>query len=533
MLRIQLHQFRCWDSLTIDLPIGGITLIKGSSGVGKTTLLQAITWCLYGNIRMVTPTHHDTAKTNVIISLPHTYNGVTDTLIIDRRRNPNRLMLTHGHGTMHEDKVAQAIINEMFGTHDIWMASCYIGQGCRNNFLTAPNTGKMELLNTIAFHEEDPTFYIERIDSKAKDTGDAYNRNLAVYTDHLQVFNQELSVTDTTKALSVEAENELRQKLTALSAEKEMLTRTKTQREIDIGILGNAQRQLDAVTQATVTVPQPSEHLLQLNATYGGKALDTSENIDALVASIQDIIPSLRRRDDLKNAVTAVDNMLVPFVNMTPTPQSFTEADLQRAITEETIYRDSQRVVSSLGVMYSANAITEAINNHRRILGAQERWRLEAERNNLVNIIAGLETLQGQPAPDLVIPEIIPQEIPLPDYSAYNTESLTARINGLLAHKGELTAHINHLQRGRDVLSCPQCTAPLRYTNNSLSLAETGPADESGIQAATNSLAAVNSEIAQLQGQMSQLQMAETAARRKSKFCFKTKILNPLHRLGE
>ena len=53
MLHITLKEFRCWKNLTIDIPLGEVTLIKGASGCGKSTILQAIVWCLYGKIQLV------------------------------------------------------------------------------------------------------------------------------------------------------------------------------------------------------------------------------------------------------------------------------------------------------------------------------------------------------------------------------------------------------------------------------------------------------------------------------------------------
>jgi hypothetical protein len=67
------------------------------------------------------------------------------------------------NGATREDAVAQSLIVECFGGHELWVASCYINQGTRNTFITAPNAGKMELLNLIAFNEEDPAKFIEQM----------------------------------------------------------------------------------------------------------------------------------------------------------------------------------------------------------------------------------------------------------------------------------------------------------------------------------------------------------------------------------
>ena len=93
MLRVTFTQFRCWKNLTIEAPIGGITLIKGNSGIGKTTILQGITWCLYGNIRLVAPNHLEKAKTQVTIEIPYALNGVNGILTINRQKKSKSIDL--------------------------------------------------------------------------------------------------------------------------------------------------------------------------------------------------------------------------------------------------------------------------------------------------------------------------------------------------------------------------------------------------------------------------------------------------------
>ncbi len=176
MLRILLKEFRCWKDLSIDIPLGGVTLIKGDSGCGKSTILQAIVWCLYGKIQLVTPITKKVANTEVTIEFPFYFNGKDGILKISRKKS-TRVIFYHSED-MYEDKIAQEIINDLFGTYDLWLASCYVGQGTRNTFLTAPNSGKMELLNSIAFHEEDPRIFIDKITEVFNEKSTIYNVKL-------------------------------------------------------------------------------------------------------------------------------------------------------------------------------------------------------------------------------------------------------------------------------------------------------------------------------------------------------------------
>lgn len=497
MLRITLKHFKCWDSLEIEVPLGSVTLIKGSSGVGKTTLLHAITWCLYSNIRMVAPNHMEKPKSRVTIEMPHTYNGISGNLVVDRQKNPGRLIVTHADKT-YEDKVAQAIIDDMFGTYEIWLISCYIGQGCRNNFLTAPNKGKMELLNSIAFHEEDPTTFIERIDTTAAEAGTEYTAKLALYNKNLELYQALVAGTDITKALPPASEAELTATVQQLSDDRARLQAIKSQRDVDLAVLRNLNSQLESAASTVFTHTDPSPHLVSLSQRFGGEGLDTYEHIDATVQKINSMLPLLQKRDQLKSNVEVMNTQLLPYVNATDfTP--YTQEDYQEAVSQEVILRDSQRAASAMGVLYSSTAIAETVASYQRTLASQDRLKVEYQRDNLQAQITGLETLLQQPLAPISFPNIVPQDIAVPDYTKYNTTPHAQRMNELQTRKGELTVHIQHIRQGQGVLQCPKCTAAVRYQDNRLIIADTEPLNEAVLTQAQSELVAVTDDIAKFQ----------------------------------
>jgi DNA repair exonuclease SbcCD ATPase subunit len=499
----------------VEAPIGGITLIKGSSGVGKTTILQGITWCLYGNIRLVAPNHLEKAKTRVIIELPYNFNGENGVLIINRQKNPNRLILSHLE-KVYEDKVAQSIIDDIFGNYDIWLASCYIGQGCRNSFLTAPNTGKMELLNSIAFHEEDPTSYIERIDSVITETDAEYRNKLALFTNNLNSFQTLLASTDISKALTPEQIANINSKIESLTKERSNLQIRKNQRDVNLGIMANLQRQLEQTNNTTITIPKADESLINLHLKYEGTlggSYNIVEDIERNIALIMNIIPMLQQRDNLDSEVKRLDSLLLPYVNYKDTMIQFTQSDYQDALSKEIAFRDSQRLVQNLGVLYSENAIKELIQKHRDILGAQERLKLEKEYNILQNQLNILEMEHIQQMTPLKFPDITVQQIPVPDYSKYSTITLSEEVKDLSKKHGALQSHIQHLIKGRDVIQCPQCKGSLRYYNGSLVLAETGPSNLEELNIAQHELISIDSQINKINKSIQALTAAEAADR--------------------
>lgn len=497
MLRITLNQFRCWENLVIEAPIGGITLIKGSSGVGKSTILQGITWCLYGNIRLVTPNYSEKTKTKVVIELPYNLSGINGTLTINRQKNPNRLLLSHNDKT-YEDKVAQSIIDDLFGNYEIWLSSCYIGQNCRNNFLTAPNTGKMELLNSIAFHEEEPTSFIERIDTTITETDTEYKTKLSVFDNNLIAFKTLLGNIDINKALNQEKIIELTTHISLLNKEKISLTEIKSQRHVNIGIMENLQTQLNQVCNTNIVIPEPNANLLALNDKYEGNPLDKSENIDINLQKALDIIPVLQRRTDLYLEVKKFDSLLLPYINIPKSEIDYTVSDYQNALSKEMAYKESQKLAQNLGVLYSEISINQNIQRNKSMLENQERLKLEQEKDILESKISMMELEHLQQSTPLIFPDITPQIIPPPDYTKYNTDALTNEISELSKRHGAIQSNIDHLKKGHDVLQCPYCKGSLRYQQGKLATAETAPTTQDEIYAAQQEFAKVNGEIIRL-----------------------------------
>ena len=50
-IKIILENINCHTNLEVLLERGKMTLIKGDSGIGKSSIFQGLVWCLYGKIR--------------------------------------------------------------------------------------------------------------------------------------------------------------------------------------------------------------------------------------------------------------------------------------------------------------------------------------------------------------------------------------------------------------------------------------------------------------------------------------------------
>jgi len=503
MLTISLRHFRCWEKLDLEIPLGQITLIRGASGSGKTTILQAITWCLYGNIRLVSPNNAEKAATQVIVSFPYNYLGINGILILNRQKGTDNITITHsGHkDKIYTDKEAKQMIIDLFGTYDIWVASCYIGQGCRNSFLTSTNSGKMEFLNNIAFHEEDPSDFIDKISTYI----DNHTVDCTVKTKTLQdeAFRIEtlMKTIDINKALTNDSIITITNNLNTYKQRLSELQVIQTNRNVDQGILSNLQKQLSQVMSTHIIPPKPDDILLSLN-----QNLDTVEALEGLIQKYTGFIPILQRRDDLNNEMKKYENI----VSASGKPDViYSPVDYQEAIMKERTYLEQQQLAQTLGVNYREEAVKDLIQYHNNLLLSQDRLKIDQDIRTYKHLISDLQRQISELSVPITIPQLTYNNIPEPDYSKYNTTELSNVIQKLSQDKGAVISQIQQLQKGLDVKQCPACKVSLRDHNGILVHADTGPTNQNEIMLLQNTLGGINSELVKVNNSISSMKTME------------------------
>ena len=179
---ITLVNFKCYRNEKFNFNSGNLTLINGPSGEGKTTILKAIYWCLYGTLRNIYRNIDVKSKCSVLMEM--------EKLSIYRQGHPGLLKVVK-NDKQYENDTAQSIINGYFGSKDLWKSCCYIEQNSKCDLLYCSNSERMEILNKLSFQTDDPELYIDKIDDKIKEFQIDIKSMIELYNDKVKSFEIE------------------------------------------------------------------------------------------------------------------------------------------------------------------------------------------------------------------------------------------------------------------------------------------------------------------------------------------------------
>lgn len=168
-MNIHLKNFRRYENKTFSFE-EGITRLSGESGIGKTTIFEAIEWCLYGKLRGI-KTMKDGKKNNekTVVSLSMNIPGLGEVQV--DREGQNDICLFIGNKGI-EGVHAQSQIDKIFGTHDMFLLTSYLKAEQMHKMISASPAEKREL-TSILFPEASKYILY-------KDKTTAYRRELEV-----------------------------------------------------------------------------------------------------------------------------------------------------------------------------------------------------------------------------------------------------------------------------------------------------------------------------------------------------------------
>ncbi len=160
-MRLKLKNFRCHVDNEFTFKDEGLTLLSGKNGQGKSTILEAIYFALYGDVKK-----------------PYTFGANTCRVELDiydmkivRTCRPNRLLLEFEE-SVYEDTEAQCLIDQHIMNPHEFLASSYIKQKSNSSILAMTPTEQVQFVKNIAFDANTNIKIKETIKNMIKDVSE-------------------------------------------------------------------------------------------------------------------------------------------------------------------------------------------------------------------------------------------------------------------------------------------------------------------------------------------------------------------------
>jgi DNA repair exonuclease SbcCD ATPase subunit len=164
-MHLHLKNFRCYEDANFDFGEKGLVLLSGSSGKGKSTLLMAIDFALFGNGTKIVS--HGKKSCSVTLQIGD--------LKIERKKGPNHLIVNNNY----EDNAGEAIIQQKFGK--IFNSVSYIPQNPKKSFVLMSAADRLEFLETFAFKDFDITNLKDRAKTIIKEANDTLSKTIGSF----------------------------------------------------------------------------------------------------------------------------------------------------------------------------------------------------------------------------------------------------------------------------------------------------------------------------------------------------------------
>lgn len=159
-MQVELENFRCWKKQNFIFNDKGIILINGTSGSGKSSILNAIYFAITGNGTKIVSYGEKKCRVRLLFN-----DG--DIKQIIRTKSPCRLTVTLKDDSFYEDDEAQKIIDSYFGNN--FQQTSYMTQKMIHSFLSLTSIEKMNFLQNYMLDNSEVDNNIILIKKKCKD----------------------------------------------------------------------------------------------------------------------------------------------------------------------------------------------------------------------------------------------------------------------------------------------------------------------------------------------------------------------------
>lgn len=143
---IKLKNFTVHKTAQFSLPERGIVFVSGENGAGKTSIVEAVAYGLWGKTLRGTPTWSAENKTECNIE---TYSGVSS--LRTRKGNSEKVKLSIGGTDFTKDTKTktQEVIEERCSSFDLWRKSHVFSREDSSYFACATDQERKKILETV------------------------------------------------------------------------------------------------------------------------------------------------------------------------------------------------------------------------------------------------------------------------------------------------------------------------------------------------------------------------------------------------
>lgn len=454
-MKVKISGFRCHINSEYKIEEGKILLLKGPSGCGKTSILQAISWCLYGGKKNVINNTNITNKCNVTIEYRN--------YIISRQKNPTKLTININNDRIEEDKVAQEIIDSIFGNKEIWLSSSYIEQGEKNKLLTSNISERLDLLTKLTFNNDDPEILITRIDKELETINKIYQEKCIEYKILKSEFDKEYQnkILNESDYISKEEYDNLKLKYDDINNIKTELENKKYEQQKIKGMFISLNEELINVNDKLSKIELFSEEDIKTTESEIKLLEEKLNNIKqyqeklAIKKSIESDL--IKYQNDLYNLDPTYKNLL----------NKYQESDIWKIKDEEKRYNDNENKCKLYGYEYNEqyikNKISElqnefenAINYEKNLNIKKTISELQSEIDTKLKSISEIETQIKQYEDNIFSINQYLSSITIEDIDL---------LNNMIKCKQD---EYNKLLKSNELLECPHCNKSIKFYNNKL-----------------------------------------------------------------
>ena len=397
-LRLSLTNFLSWQHMSSPLDLNGIGLacLCGDNGHGKSALLDATTWVLWGESRaerqedLIYQGAREMSVELVFLAHDQEYKAIRKHIAGSRgRQGKTELELLHVEGstqtpiTGNSVRDTESIIKELLNMdYSTFINTSFLMQGKADQFATSkPTERKILLADVLDLRKYD------RISERARVRAREYENNENKLSGELERLNDEISATPRFQLMAETASRNLQQITDDLDLARKNVATLQEQRDQQQTALQELEESLQLISTLTDNLEQNSRARSQLR-----ERIETNQGILNRRTAIENDYKTLQQQ---LNEVTAMEIKRESFELLTDQVQKVRhklDVEKERLKSQASVLQNriSRELEPRTATIPTIEASLSRLNNQKLSLDAA-RSKLEEKSESLSKLLTDLQ----------------------------------------------------------------------------------------------------------------------------------------------